>query len=56
MTRQRVVLEVVTAVLLGLVSVGTTFSAYQATVLNQQAADLDSISQKQRVRNLIKFL
>ena len=40
MTRQRVVLEVVTAVLLGLVSVGTTFSAYQATVLNQQAADL----------------
>ncbi len=56
MSRQRVVLEVVTAVLLGLVSVGTTFSAYQATVLNQQAADLASISQQQRDRNLTEFL
>jgi hypothetical protein len=56
MSRQRVALEVVTAVLLGLVSVGTTFSAYQATVLTQQAADLASISQQQRDRNLTEFL
>lgn len=56
MIRQRVVLEVVTAVLLGLVSVGTTFSAYQATVLSQQAADLGSISQQLRDRNLTEFL
>jgi hypothetical protein len=54
--RQRVVLEVITAVLLGLVSVGTTYAAYQATVLGQQASDLESISTQLRDRNLTELL
>lgn len=56
MNRQTVVLEIVTAVLLGLVSVGTTLSAYQSTVLYRQAADLNSISQQLRDRNLTEGL
>lgn len=56
MTHSRVVLEVVTAVLLGLVSVGTTFTAYQASVLSREAADLESISQQLRDRNLTGLL
>jgi hypothetical protein len=54
--RARGVLEVVTAILLGLVSVATAFGAYQAGVWGQQAADLAGASQQARDRNLSLFL
>jgi hypothetical protein len=54
--RTRGVLEVVTAILLGLVSVATAFGAYQAGQWGQQAADLAGASQQARDRNLSLFL
>jgi hypothetical protein len=54
--RTRGVLEVVTAVLLGLVSVATAFGAYQAGQWGQQASDLAGASQQARDRNLSLFL
>lgn len=54
--RTRGVLEVVTAILLGLVSVATAFGAYQAGQWGQQASDLAGISQQARDRNLSLFL
>ncbi len=56
MTRRSVALEVSIAVLLGLVSVATTFSAYQASVLSQESSDLESIAQQLRDRNLTEIL
>jgi hypothetical protein len=54
--RTRGVLEVVTAILLGLVSVATAFGAYQAGQWGQQASDLAGVSQQARDRNLSLFL
>jgi len=54
--RTRGFLEVVTAVLLGLVSVATAFGAYQAGQWGQQASDLAGLSQQARDRNLSLFL
>lgn len=54
--RTRGVLEVVTAILLGLVSVATAIGAYQAGQWGQQSAELASISQQLRDRNLALFL
>ena len=56
MNRRREILEIITAVLLGLVSVATAFSAYQASVFAQEAADIASISQQLRDRNLTEAL
>jgi hypothetical protein len=50
------VLEIVTAILLGLVSVATAIGAYQAGQWNQQAGELASASQQLRDRNLALFL
>lgn len=55
MTR-REVLELVTAILLGLVSVATAFGAYQATVWMREASDLASVSEQLRSRNLTETL
>ena len=58
-TREEVtrgVLEVVTAILLGLVSVATAFGAYQAGQWSQQATDLAGASQQARDRNLSLYL
>jgi hypothetical protein len=49
-------LEIVTAILLGLVSVATAFGAYQAAAWTQQAADFSSVSQQLRDRNLTEAL
>jgi hypothetical protein len=54
--RTRGVLEIVTAILLGLVSVATAIGAYQAGIWGQQAGDLASISQQARDRNLSVFI
>ena len=51
-----VALEVAIAILLGLVSVGTTFSAYQASVLARESSDLASIAGQLRDRNLTEIL
>lgn len=55
-SRTRGVLEIVTAILLGLVSVATAFGAYQAGQWGQEAADIASASQQLRDRNLALFL
>jgi hypothetical protein len=55
MTR-REVLELITAILLGLVSVATAFGAYQATVWHREASDLASVSEQLRSRNLTETL
>jgi hypothetical protein len=55
-SRTRGVLEIVTAILLGLVSVATAFGAYQAGQWGQEAADLAGASQQLRDRNLALFL
>jgi hypothetical protein len=55
MTR-REVLELVMAILLGLVSVATAFGAYQATVWMREASDLASVSEQLRSRNLTETL
>jgi hypothetical protein len=57
MTRSiRDVLEVVTAILLGLVSVATALGAYQASVWAGQAGELGAVSQQLRDRNLSEAL
>ena len=52
----RDVFEVISAILLGLVSVATAFGAYQASVWSTQAAELASISQQARDLNLTEGL
>jgi hypothetical protein len=54
--RSRGALEILTAILLGLVSVATAIGAYQAGQWNQEAGELASISQQLRDRNLALFL
>lgn len=54
--RTRGVLEIVTAILLGLVSVATAIGAYQAGQWGQESSDLASVSQQLRDRNLALFL
>ncbi|MEO7895927.1 MAG: hypothetical protein ABIR65_01390 [Pseudolysinimonas sp.] len=54
--RTRGVLEIVTAILLGLVSVATAIGAYQAGQWGQESSDLASASQQSRDRNLALFL
>ncbi|MES1169790.1 MAG: hypothetical protein ABUL47_03780 [Leifsonia sp.] len=54
--RTRGVLEIVTAILLGLVSVATAIGAYQAGQWGQESDDLASVSQQLRDRNLALFL
>ena len=53
---RRDLLELITAILLGVVSVATAFGAYQATVWARDASDLASISQQLRSRNLTETL
>ena len=48
----REIIEVITAILLGLVSVSTAFGAYQASVWAGEASHYSSISQQLRDRNL----
>ena len=55
-TRTRGALEIVTGVLLGLVSVATAIGAYQAGVWGQQGSDLKSASGQLRDRNLALYL
>jgi hypothetical protein len=55
-SRTRGVLEIVTAILLGLVSVATAFGAYQAGQWGQEAADIAGASHQLRDRNLALFL
>jgi hypothetical protein len=52
----RDLLEIIAAVLLGLVSVMTTFGAYQAASWSGKAAELASVSQQLRDRNLTEFI
>ncbi len=52
----RDLLEIIAAVLLGLVSVMTTFGAYQAASWSGQASELNSVSQQLRDRNLTEFI
>jgi hypothetical protein len=54
--RTRGVLEIATAVLLGLVSVATAIGAYQAGQWGQESVDLAGASQQLRDRNLALFL
>lgn len=54
--RARGVLEIVTSVLLGLVSVATAVGAYQAAQWGQESSDLAGISQQARDRNLTLYL
>jgi len=54
--RTRGVLEIVTAILLGLVSVATAIGAYQAGQWGQESGELASTSQQLRDRNLALFL
>lgn len=54
--RTRGALEIITAILLGLVSVATAIGAYQAGQWAQQSDDLASVSQQLRDRNLALFL
>jgi hypothetical protein len=54
--RTRGVLEIVTAILLGLVSVATAIGAYQAGQWGQESSDLAGVSQQLRDRNLALFL
>lgn len=54
--RTRGALEILTAVLLGLVSVATAVGAYQAGQWGQESADLAGASQQLRDRNLALFL
>lgn len=53
---RRDLLEIIAAILLGLVSVLTTFGAYQAASWSGKAAELESISQQLRDRNLTEFI
>jgi hypothetical protein len=55
-SKQRALLEVVTAILLGMVSVATALGAYQASQWAGQAGNYLSISQELRDRNLSAFI
>lgn len=52
----RDLLEIIAAVLLGLVSVMTTFGAYQAASWSGKSSDLLSVSQQMRDRNITEFI
>ena len=54
--RVRDIFEIISAILLGLVSVATAFGAYQASVWAGQAAELASVSQQARDLNLTEGL
>lgn len=54
--RARGILEIVTAILLGLVSMATAFGAYQASQWAQVSSDLSGVSQQARDRNLTLYL
>ncbi len=54
--RTRGALEIMTAILLGLVSVATAIGAYQAGQWGQESTDLAGVSQQLRDRNLALFL
>lgn len=54
--RTRGALEIVTGILLGLVSVATAVGAYQAGVWGQQGSDLKSASGQLRDRNLALYI
>ena len=56
MKNPRDALEVIAAVLLGLVSVATALGAYQSAVWASQAADYALVSQQLRDRNLSESL
>lgn len=53
---RRDLLEIIAAILLGLVSVMTTFGAYQAASWSGKASELLSISDQLRDRNLTEFI
>jgi hypothetical protein len=55
-TRMRGALEIVTAILLGLVSVATAFGAYQASEWSQEAGRLESIAGQLRDESLSTFI
>lgn len=55
-SRVRGLLEVFTAILLGLVSVATALGAYQAAQWGQRSSELAGISQQARDRNLSLYL
>ena len=55
-SRTRGLLEVFTAILLGLVSVATALGAYQAAQWGQRSSELAGISQQARDRNLSLYL
>ncbi|HEV7741070.1 MAG TPA: hypothetical protein VGO65_01495 [Pseudolysinimonas sp.] len=55
-SRTKGALEIVTSILLGLVSVATAVGAYQAGQWGQQSSDLASVSQQARDRNLAIFI
>lgn len=52
----REILEILSAILLGLVSVATAFGAYQATLWAGEASALAEASQQARDRNLSEYL
>jgi hypothetical protein len=54
--RTKGALEIVTAILLGLVSVATAIGAYQAGQWSQESSELASASQQARDRNLAVFI
>jgi hypothetical protein len=54
--RLRAILEIVTAILLGLVSVATAAGAYQASVWAQQAAQYSSVAGQLRDLSLSSFI
>lgn len=54
--RAKGAVEILTAILLGLVSVATAVGAYQASVWGQQSSDLSSASDQARDRNLAVFI
>lgn len=52
----REILEILSAILLGLVSVATAFGAYQASLWAGEASALAEVSQQARDRNLSEYL
>jgi len=50
--RQRNILEIVTAIMLGLVSIATALGAYQATIWAAEAVEYSSTAEQLRDRNL----
>lgn len=55
-TSMRAALEIVTAILLGLVSVATAVGAYQASLWAEESSRYASVSQQLRDRNLTELL